>query len=239
MIQDNPSANAKVFAEDEEPIYREPAIVEKRILVIHPRPRAKGNQYAMEPRKLPARTRSATNFFGHDTIEILKFVHVACSFLQKMSPNLPTHFLGKNAPAPQSAETGEDSFTFSFLPPGSKRKSCLIGVLDGVGGWRMRNIDSGVMARGLATRSREAHQRGLESPKAIMKEAYDIIVNNKEIVGGSTTACFIVFSVNEQGYLVLNSANIGDSAFKVFRGELKKELVFQVRLLLRILSLLI
>lgn len=101
-----------------------------------------------------------------------------------------------------------------------------------VGGWKTRGVDSGIMARGIATGCQTAHRQGKIAPKDILTASYDEIQNNGTIVGGSTTACLLVFSIDGNDDLCFHSCNLGDSAYKVFRGGfMMKELTFQSSLL--------
>ncbi|KAF8391099.1 hypothetical protein HHK36_023399 [Tetracentron sinense] len=87
----------------------------------------------------------------------------------------------------------------------------VIGVSDGVGGYSLRGIDSGIYARELMSNSVIAVQhepKGSVDPATVLTEAYS---NTKS--EGAATACIVALT----GQQYLHAANIGDSGFVVFR----------------------
>ncbi len=130
-----------------------------------------------------------------------------------------------------SAQTGEDSLLVTPVMTGERCTRILLGVFDGVGGWAMRNVDSGFMSRMLSLRCSTAFSEGEKSPLKCLTEAHCRIVNNNEVVGGSTTACLISLWIDANDDVKMTTANLGDSAFKIFRGtQTNPTLRFQSRL---------
>ncbi|XP_066318962.1 putative protein phosphatase 2C 24 [Miscanthus floridulus] len=95
----------------------------------------------------------------------------------------------------------------------------VVGVADGVGGYRDRGVDAGafaraLMANALATAERVAKARRLLirlCPMKVLERAYKKAAMNKT-PGGSTAVILSLYGTE------LSWAYIGDSAFAVFRG---------------------
>ncbi|KAK8407376.1 hypothetical protein O3P69_002125 [Scylla paramamosain] len=93
----------------------------------------------------------------------------------------------------------------------------VIGVADGVGGWRAWGIDPGEFSHSLMTVSERVVRSGrfkASEPAAIIARAYYELLENKTHILGSSTACVVVLQ-GDAGHLY--SANIGDSGFVVVR----------------------
>lgn len=96
-------------------------------------------------------------------------------------------------------------------------KGDVIGVADGVGGWRAWGIDPGEFSHSLMRVSERLVLTGSYNPSqpaAIIARAYYELLENKSHILGSSTACVVVLS-GDAGHLY--SANIGDSGFLVMR----------------------
>lgn len=93
----------------------------------------------------------------------------------------------------------------------------VIGVADGVGGWRAWGIDPGEFSHSLMLSCERIVVTGSFSPSepaAIISRAYNELLENKSHILGSSTACLVVLQGEA---LRLSSANIGDSGFLVVR----------------------
>lgn len=71
------------------------------------------------------------------------------------------------------------------------------GVADGVGGWSDSGIDSAHFSHGLCQKmARFARKSGSDSkthsPRALLQNAYEEIVQDEEIEGGGSTACVAI-----------------------------------------------
>ncbi|XP_028396562.1 protein phosphatase PTC7 homolog [Dendronephthya gigantea] len=109
---------------------------------------------------------------------------------------------------------GEDAF---FVAEDRARN--VLGVADGVGGWRHYGIDPAVFSSALMENCKRLIDQGLldnPSPVRIMTEAYHDISENKEPLFGSSTACIVVLDKKSS---TLHSANLGDSGFLVIRKQ--------------------
>lgn len=96
-------------------------------------------------------------------------------------------------------------------------KGDVIGVADGVGGWRAWGIDPGEFSNSLMRVSERLVRTGSYTPSdpaAIIARAYYELLENKTHILGSSTACVVVLQ-GDAGKLY--SANIGDSGFLVVR----------------------
>ena len=92
-------------------------------------------------------------------------------------------------------KSGQDAF---FISSGGGYGDVAFGVADGVGGWSDSGIDSAFFSHGLCQKMASiAHRKfGSEdrklSPKELLQEAYDVIVEEQAIEGGGSTACVAV-----------------------------------------------
>lgn len=99
----------------------------------------------------------------------------------------------------------------------------VIGVADGVGGWRAWGIDPGEFSNSLMRISERIVRGGRYSPSqpaAIIARAYYELLENKTHILGSSTACVVVLQGDAGDAGHLYSANIGDSGFLVVRDGL-------------------
>eukprot|EP00112_Aurelia_sp_Birch-Aquarium-sp1_P023253 Seg685.10 transcript_id=Seg685.10/GoldUCD/mRNA.D3Y31 product="Protein phosphatase PTC7" protein_id=Seg685.10/GoldUCD/D3Y31 len=108
---------------------------------------------------------------------------------------------------------GEDAFFIA-----ENKFSNVLGVADGVGGWRDYGIDPAKFSTSLMRKcERFVVDGGLaRAPTAVrvIKEGYQDLSEDKPANFGSSTACVIVFDKQKN---ILNSANLGDSGFLIFR----------------------
>lgn len=107
----------------------------------------------------------------------------------------------------------------------SKDKSDVLGVADGVGGWRDIGVDPSKFSTNLMRTCKRVVEQGLtteqgdqidhKTPIEILSASYQALLENKNpSLIGSSTACIIVFN-RESNYL--HTANLGDSGFVVVR----------------------
>lgn len=115
-------------------------------------------------------------------------------------------------PAKSKFVFGEDA----YFVAGTKH-SDVLGVADGVGGWRQYGIDSSLFSSALMEScKRFVLEGGLESssPINIVKAGFQDLTEHKEPLFGSSTACIMVLDKKSQ---MLHSSNLGDSGFLVIR----------------------
>ncbi|KAL9642323.1 hypothetical protein ABK040_007321 [Willaertia magna] len=125
---------------------------------------------------------------------------------------------------------GEDSF-FTF----ENEFMICAGVADGVGGWSELGVDPSLISNYLMYNAKRIceemeccnsssndnnisiNNRYL-TPKEILKNAYQRIIENKQVLAGSTTACIV--HVDKYSKL-LKCCNLGDSGCSIYR-KIKK-----------------
>ncbi|KAK7194517.1 Protein phosphatase 2C/Stage II sporulation protein E (SpoIIE) [Novymonas esmeraldas] len=111
-------------------------------------------------------------------------------------------------------DCGEDSF---FVANNYK----VIGVADGVGGWRSAGVDASLFANALMENAKlfaETH-RGERDPETILDAAYTKVVKDGAVKVGSSTACVATLRKEEDGSHTLDVANLGDSGVMVVRNR--------------------
>jgi len=118
---------------------------------------------------------------------------------------------GNTIPHPAKLDTGgEDRFLID-----EKNNMCV--VADGVGGWDILGVDPGIFTHKLLENCKSVVSKNPKySPLQIMQEAYDQLL--KTNCEGSCTCC-IVKLYNENNKTILKYANLGDSGFRVIRGN--------------------
>lgn len=111
-------------------------------------------------------------------------------------------------------DCGEDSF---FVANNYK----VIGVADGVGGWRNEGVDPSLFANALMENAKlfaETHRSELD-PEKILDAAYTKVVKDGVVKVGSSTACIAALRTDANGGHALDVANIGDSGVMVVRNR--------------------
>lgn len=94
----------------------------------------------------------------------------------------------------------------------------VIGVADGVGGWRAYGIDPGEFSSYLMKTCERLVQMGhfkLSEPADLLAKSYYELLEHKKPILGSSTACVMILDRTES---VMRAANIGDSGYMVVRG---------------------
>ncbi|XP_034487406.1 protein phosphatase PTC7 homolog fig [Drosophila innubila] len=118
----------------------------------------------------------------------------------------PVHRLGGNN------RFGEDSWFISSTP-----KAEVMGVADGVGGWRKVGIDAGIFAKELmywcSNNAQRAEFDG-RNPRQLLIDSFNQMRTTSADVLGSSTACLVALKRSD---CTLHTANLGDSGFLVLR----------------------
>lgn len=134
-----------------------------------------------------------------------RFVSVVCGF--------PKDFLESKY---KLGKFGDDAWFKTQTP-----NADVIGVADGVGGWRSYGIDPGEFSSFLMkTCERLVHCSGFnpQRPVNLLTYSYCELLEQKKPILGSSTACVLVLHRETS---TLYTANIGDSGFIVVRkGEI-------------------
>ena len=94
----------------------------------------------------------------------------------------------------------------------------VLGVADGVGGWRAYGVDPGLFSLNLMKSCERLVKSGYfvsDQPAQLLASGFREMQESKRPVIGSSTACVAILN-HADGKLY--SANIGDSGFLVFRG---------------------
>lgn len=107
---------------------------------------------------------------------------------------------------------GDDSCFVSHHTSGD-----VLGVADGVGGWRQYGVDPGTFSDALMRACERVVSAGAfvpHQPAQLLARAYNELMESKEPIVGSSTACVVVLS-RDTGRL--HAANIGDSGFLLVR----------------------
>ncbi|KAH8359449.1 hypothetical protein KR093_006809, partial [Drosophila rubida] len=108
---------------------------------------------------------------------------------------------------------GEDSWFISSTP-----KAEVMGVADGVGGWRSLGIDSGVFAKELmycCSNNAQRPEFDGRNPRQLLIKSFNQMKSKTTTVRGSSTACLVALKRSD---CTLHTANLGDSGFLVLRG---------------------
>ncbi|ESL06726.1 hypothetical protein TRSC58_05597 [Trypanosoma rangeli SC58] len=111
-------------------------------------------------------------------------------------------------------DCGEDSF---FVANTYK----VIGVADGVGGWRDEGVDPALFSNTLMENAKlfaETHRKEL-NPEVILQSAFDKVLNDKDVKAGSATALVATLRKEDSGKHILDVANVGDSGLLVVRNR--------------------
>ncbi|XP_030381691.1 protein phosphatase PTC7 homolog [Scaptodrosophila lebanonensis] len=129
-------------------------------------------------------------------------VAVVCGFA-KDTDLYPNYIQGK---------FGEDAWFKT-----STASADVLGVADGVGGWRAHGIDPGQFSSYLMhSCERLVHGQSFDpsKPAELLASSFCDLMEQKQPILGSSTACVVTF---ERLRSTLHAANIGDSGFLVLR----------------------
>eukprot|EP00051_Salpingoeca_urceolata_P027022 m.479712 g.479712 ORF g.479712 m.479712 type:complete len:394 (+) comp21570_c0_seq1:436-1617(+) len=137
---------------------------------------------------------------------------------------------GKRASAPSTAaspcsaasscshgDCGDDAFCIEDCP-----SHVVLGVADGVGGWREVGVDPGLFSAELVANVGEVarHSRKPPSTVAMLRRAYDALLRSDKVEAGSSTMCLASLDKHHSELAV---ANLGDSGAIVIRDD---EIIF-------------
>jgi len=98
-----------------------------------------------------------------------------------------------------------------------KGNADVIGVADGVGGWRAYGVDPGQFSVNLMKNCERLVKAGYfvgNQPSTLLAQGFREMQENKHQIIGSSTACLMMLSHTD---LMLYTTNIGDSGFLVVR----------------------
>ncbi len=112
-------------------------------------------------------------------------------------------------PAARNSSSGSSSSSNSNVS--------VLGVADGVGGWRQYGVDPGQFSRQLMYNCDRLVRAGYflpSQPARLLAQGFLEMQESKQQVIGSSTACVMMLSHADR---VLRTANIGDSGFLVVR----------------------
>lgn len=109
----------------------------------------------------------------------------------------------------------------------SKNSTDVLGVADGVGGWRDIGVDPSKFSSNLMRTCKRLVEQGItnesdnagnrKTPIEILTASYQALLENKnQSLIGSSTACIIVFNRDSN---CLHTANLGDSGFVIIRNN--------------------
>lgn len=127
--------------------------------------------------------------------------------------------------------TGDDAFRAEVPEPAvarpgteerrttlkSRGNADVIGVADGVGGWRQYGVDPGLFSSHLMKSCERLVHAGFfqgNTPSKLLEQGFREMQENKQQIVGSSTACLMMLCHSD---LKLYTANIGDSGFLVVR----------------------
>lgn len=117
----------------------------------------------------------------------------------------------EEAPEPAREEVRD------LAPARIRGNADVIGVADGVGGWRQYGVDPGLFSTHLMRSCERLVQAGFfmsNTPSLLLEQGFREMQENKQQIVGSSTACLMMLSHTD---LKLYTANIGDSGFLVVR----------------------
>ncbi|GBP23240.1 Protein phosphatase PTC7 homolog [Eumeta japonica] len=112
----------------------------------------------------------------------------------------------------EKGQFGDDAWFSTHI-----KNADVIGVADGVGGWRAYGIDPGEFSSYLMKTCerlvRMEHFKMSEPGDLLAKSYYELLEHKKPILG-SSTACVMILDRSES---IMRAANIGDSGYMVVR----------------------
>jgi len=129
------------------------------------------------------------------------------------------YFVARHVDDWGTEERSEDVAGRALTEQGQPRGNAdVIGVADGVGGWRAYGVDPGQFSLQLMANCERLVMAGYfvsNQPSKLLAQGFREMQENKMPIIGSSTACLMMLSHRD---LKLYTANIGDSGFLVVRG---------------------
>lgn len=140
------------------------------------------------------------------------------------------YFIARHVDDWNNNELKEQTSTERILNPNCEKKDIthqrsfktssadVLGVADGVGGWRTYGVDPGLFSLNLMKSCERLVKAGYfvsDQPAQLLASGFKEMQESKRPVIGSSTACVAIFNHAD---CKLYSANIGDSGLFVFRG---------------------
>ncbi|CAF0752797.1 unnamed protein product [Didymodactylos carnosus] len=109
---------------------------------------------------------------------------------------------------------GDDAFFIT-----KHRIGDFLGVADGVGGWREHGIDPSIFSSSLMDACKTLIDKklidlGPLTLKELLSMGYKQLLENKQCIVGSSTACIVALHKEKS---ILHTANLGDSGFVIIR----------------------
>jgi len=117
----------------------------------------------------------------------------------------------------EKEERPEPSREVTVQHPAFRGNADVIGVADGVGGWRQYGVDPGLFSSNLMKSCERLVMAGFfqgNQPSKLLEQGFREMQENKQQIIGSSTACLMMLCHSD---LKLYTANIGDSGFLVVR----------------------
>ncbi|XP_072033810.1 protein phosphatase PTC7 homolog [Amphiura filiformis] len=154
---------------------------------------------------------SATFEFGQSTKRPMQLMTASCGFSKSPNNNFHNAHVNASAVFNKKGIFGDDAcFVARF------KSQDVLGVADGVGGWRDYGIDPSQFPGQLMKACERIVKNGnfTTSPVQIIATSYQELLENKSALIGSSTACIVIFDNDTH---TLHSANLGDSGFLVVR----------------------
>lgn len=129
-------------------------------------------------------------------------------------------YCSKGSLAAYNKDSGDDAYLqATWIVPGPLQGASLLGVADGVGGWRKYGIDASKLSKGLALEMQEQFEReegadALPTSRGLLNKAFEELVKHGDKYAGGTTLCFgLLHPIT--GIILLG--NLGDSTSLVIR----------------------
>lgn len=180
------------------------------------------SDFTLKNTQNPSSLKSATNQQYTPPVESIstsikstgnRLYTVGCGFSKDDNPNKavegPEYCINFQS---EARNFGEDAaFILSNV-----NNADIIGVSDGVGGWRNQGVDPSIFSRTLMHKCKKFVEGGnfkVDKPVQLLSRAYNDMYSIPDLIG-SATACLATF---DRDTSMLYTANLGDSGFVVVR----------------------